>query len=320
MKNPTEELDVSFSKYVKERSFRLEKHLKNGIPDYAFASDYATRQKIMAIPGAFKLGKAVTSQVVPRQRQLFNMQGIRVGPNQFPDIHEMVRNCAAILGIGVPTVFIMPDVGTINAFAHCTEDADPLIVLNSALVERVSPMELKAVIGHECGHVHNNHGIYNLLVELVVNGITIGIPGLNQIMSLVSLPLRVALMTWSRAAEITCDRAGAICCGEANSMMMVQTRLASGGLLSGHSVNIDAFLEQYDTLQGSPVRIQEFLNTHPLGVRRILAAKEFIKSSVFYDWHPELKEPDMNLYTKEELDARCNRYVSVSKNEERGVR
>ena len=57
---------------------------------------------------------------------------------------------------------------------------------------------------------------------------------------------------------------------------------------------------------------------HPAGVRRILAAKEFINSQVFYDWHPELKAPDMHLYPKEELDARCARYISVTKNEGRG--
>ncbi len=319
MRNPTDDINLNFADYVRERSSRIGKHLQGGIPDYAFASDYATRQKIAAIPGAFQLGKAITSQVVPRQRQMYNMSGLRVGPNQFPEIYQMVRDCSELLGIGIPTTFITAELGVLNAFALAIEDAEPMIVLNSSIVERMTPQELKAVIGHECGHVHNNHGIYNVLANLLINGIGASIPGIREILALVSLPLRVAIQTWSRAAEVTCDRAGVLCCGEADSTISAQSKLLSGGLLSDHQINVDALLEQYDSLRSSPVRMLELLNTHPAGVRRILAAKEFINSQVFYDWHPELKEPDMHLYSKDELDAHCAKYVSVSQNKERVI-
>lgn len=319
MRNPTDDINLNFADYVRERSSRIGKHLQGGIPDYAFASDYATRQKIAAIPGAFQLGKAITSQVVPRQRQMYNMSGLRVGPNQFPEIYQMVRDCSELLGIGIPTTFITAELGVLNAFALAIEDAEPMIVLNSSIVERMTPQELKAVIGHECGHVHNNHGIYNVLANLLINGIGASIPGIREILALVSLPLRVAVQTWSRAAEVTCDRAGVLCCGEADSTISAQSKLLSGGLLSDHQINVDALLEQYDSLRSSPVRMLELLNTHPAGVRRILAAKEFINSQVFYDWHPELKEPDMHLYSKDELDAHCAKYVSVSQNKERVI-
>ena len=314
MRNPTDDINLNFADYVRERSSRIGKHLQGGIPDYAFASDDATRQKIAAIPGAFQLGKAITSQVVPRQRQMYNMSGLRVGPNQFPEIYQMVRDCSELLGIGIPTTFITAELGVLNAFALAIEDAEPMIVLNSSIVERMTPQELKAVIGHECGHVHNNHGIYNVLANLLINGIGASIPGIREILALVSLPLRVAIQTWSRAAEVTCDRAGVLCCGEADSTISAHSKLLSGGLLSDHQINVDALLEQYDSLRSSPVRMLELLNTHPAGVRRILAAKEFINSQVFYDWHPELKEPDMHLYSKDELDAHCAKYVSVSQN------
>lgn len=319
MRNPTDDINLNFADYVRERSSRIGKHLQGGIPDYAFASDYATRQKIAAIPGAFQLGKAITSQVVPRQRQMYNMSGLRVGPNQSPEIYQMVRDCSELLGIGIPTTFITAELGVLNAFALAIEDAEPMIVLNSSIVERMTPQELKAVIGHECGHVHNNHGIYNVLANLLINGIGASIPGIREILALVSLPLRVAIQTWSRAAEVTCDRAGVLCCGEADSTISAQSKLLSGGLLSDHQINVDALLEQYDSLRSSPVRMLELLNTHPAGVRRILAAKEFINSQVFYDWHPELKEPDMHLYSKDELDAHCAKYVSVSQNKERVI-
>ena len=244
MRNPTDDINLNFADYVRERSSRIGKHLQGGIPDYAFASDYATRQKIAAIPGAFQLGKAITSQVVPRQRQMYNMSGLRVGPNQFPEIYQMVRDCSELLGIGIPTTFITAELGVLNAFALAIEDAEPMIVLNSSIVERMTPQELKAVIGHECGHVHNNHGIYNVLANLLINGIGASIPGIREILALVSLPLRVAIQTWSRAAEVTCDRAGVLCCGEADSTISAQSKLLSGGLLSDHQINVDALLER----------------------------------------------------------------------------
>jgi len=37
--NPTNEVDISFSKYVAKRGGRFDSHLEGGIPDYAYASD-----------------------------------------------------------------------------------------------------------------------------------------------------------------------------------------------------------------------------------------------------------------------------------------
>jgi hypothetical protein len=48
-----------------------------------------------------------------------------------------------------------------------------------------------------------------------------------------------------------------------------------------------------------------------------MAGREFIKSEVYYKWHPEQKKPNMKLYTKKELDAQCDTFVSVMKSEKR---
>jgi hypothetical protein len=82
--NPTSKVNINFSKYVQNRSRKFEGHLEGGIPDYAYASDCAMRQKIKAIPGAFPFFKAVTSSIVPLQKQINNMQSVKVSPNQFP--------------------------------------------------------------------------------------------------------------------------------------------------------------------------------------------------------------------------------------------
>lgn len=321
LKNPTNEVDISFDGYVSKRSRKFEKHLEGGIPDYAYASDYTLRQKIKSIPGAYRFFKAFNSQVVPLMKQKYNLSAAKVSPSQFPQIYEMVASCANTLGIGIPSVYIEPNLAEMNAFAYATEDAEPMIVLYSSMLERFSLEELKAVIGHECGHIHNLHGVYNTAASVLLtsfqNTLLMSIPGIQQLLGLMSRPLEYALKAWNRAAEVTCDRAGIICAGEVESSLSSQAKLTSGGILNQETLDIDELLKQYDVMRGNPVRFYEWTMDHPLSVRRIMADKEFMNSQVFYDWHPEMKRPDMRLYTKQELDARCDKIISVTKSEKR---
>ena len=314
--NPTRAIDVSFSAYLNKRKELTESHMQGGIPDYAYGSDYAMRQKIRALPGVFAFFKALTSQVVPREKQETNLRGLKVGPSQFSDVYEQTVECARILGIGIPTVFILSD-ASVNAYAVATEDDAPLIVINSGLLERFTPGELKYVIGHECGHIHNNHSIYNIAARIIISSMTIAIPGVSQIIGLLTAPIQLALQAWSRAGEVTCDRAGVICCDDPADAQTACAKFMYGGTFNRDEVNIEAILKQYDTLSATPVRMLELLNTHPLPVRRIFAIKAFLDSDILYTWRPEWKQPGKQTISKEELDARCTKFIGVVKSEKR---
>ena len=313
--NPTNSIDVDFDSYVKSKQDVHDANLEGGIPNYAFASDYLIRKKIMAIPGVFPFFKAVTSTIVPFMKQQFNMDGLRVGPDQYSNIYNMTAKCADVLGIGVPSVYIINAPGVMNAFTFATDDEAPLIVLFSGLVERLTEGELKSVIGHECGHIHNNHGVFNIAVEILINK-SFHVPMAAQIMSLAIMPLRLMLLVWSRAGEVSCDRAGIICSDDKMDMSRASAKLMSGGMLGMEGANLDAIIKQYDMLRITPVRLLELSRTHPLSVRRILANQEFINSDILYKWRPEWREPGMNLMDKKELDARTDKYISIIKNKE----
>jgi len=315
--NPTDLIDVSFSAYVKERKASSDVHLEGGIPDYAYGMDYMLRQKIKAIPGVFPLFKAITNQYVPFIKQQTNLSSLKVGPNQFSDVYEMLVDCARKLGIGIPSLYIEDNPASINAFAVAVEDDAPIIVITSALLERFTPGELKTVIGHECGHIHNAHGIYNIAVNVILQSLSFGFPGLQQILQYVSYPIRLALQSWSRAAEVTCDRAGIICADDSMDLITTMSKFLYGAALSRNDINIDSILKQYDSLRSTPVRFLELTMDHPVPVRRIFAAKEFLNSSVLYQWRPEWKTPGMDLINKQELDSRCEKYVGVVKSMKR---
>lgn len=318
MLNPTDEINLSFSDYVQERTMKEAKHLQGGIPDYAYAMDYTLRQKIRAMPGVFPLFKAITNTIVPQQIQELVSQSLRVTPRQNPRLHEIICHCAGTLGIGTPNLYIVQD-PSINAGAYAVEDASPLIQITSGAVERLNDNELIAVLGHECGHIQNNHFIYEYAAKQVLDA---GLSGASRRITgipieLLSKPVEVALNAWSRAAEVTSDRAGLICCGSLETALSLKAKLLSGGILGQEDYDIEEILRQYDDLALGSQYLELMFASHPFAVRRMLAEKEFVNSQAYYDWHPEQKKPGMKLYTKEELDIRCDRYVSVLKNEKR---
>jgi Zn-dependent protease with chaperone function len=309
--NPTDSIDIRFRNYVRNRVSSSEAHLVNGIPDYAYGPDFVMREKIRAMPGAFAFFRAITNQYVPYMKQVQNMNSLRVGPSQFPEVYEMTRDCARRLGIGLPTLYIYPDPTIINAYTLAVEDDSPIIVIHSCLLERFSHGELKAVIGHECGHIHNNHGIYDTAANIILQSMSAGLPILRQILSLLLLPLRYALQAWSRAGEVTCDRAGVICSDDVNDELTSKAKFLYGGAFGTGEINLESILRQYDMIRSTPVRLLELESTHPLPVRRMFAVREFMNSEILYQWRPEWKTPDLQLIGKQELDARCERYVGV---------
>ncbi len=312
--NPTDDIDISFNSYVMEREKTYNKHLEGGIPDYAFASDFAIRQKIRALPGVYPFFKALTSTYVPRHKQLLNQSALKVGAGQYPEIYNMTAECANILGIGMPTIYIIPEMAVLNAYTIATDDESPIIVLHSSLVERFSLDELKTVIGHECGHIHNNHGIYSIAVQTMLEQ-GMNIPIVSQILSALTIPVRLMFMAWIRAAEVTCDRAGIICANDPMDIMKADVKLMHGGMINSSEANIEAALKQYDILRKTPVRLLELNSTHPNTVRRLYANLEFLNSEILYKWRPEWKSPDMKLIDKQELDTRCEKYISVLRSE-----
>lgn len=315
--NPTSLIDVSFHNYLTERTSILNSHLIGGIPDYAYGPDFTLRQKINAIPGAVKLVQAATQYVIASKKTNLAITGLKVGPTQFPEIYEMGKRCAKILGIGIPTIYIEPNIGELNAYTLSLDDEEPIIVLYSAIVERFTPDELLTVIGHECGHIHNKHGVYNMIAQLLIDGGTsVGVNTgwiSSNMAELISIPISTAFTMWSRAAEVTCDRAGVICSNNLEDSLSAEAKFLTAGNLKYGQINIDEVLKQYDEFKDSPFRLQEMLYDHPVTVRRIFADKEFFNSEVLYSWRPEWKKLGMTLLDKQELDARCEKYIAVMK-------
>src|SRR5258708_467437 len=95
-------------------------------------------------------------------RLSFLASSVRVDERQFPHIYEMVRDSAYILDLAeVPEVYIMQS-PVVNAMAIGQDN--PFIVITTGLVNLVDPEELRAVIGHEVGHILSGHSVYRTML------------------------------------------------------------------------------------------------------------------------------------------------------------
>ncbi len=150
---------------------------------------------------------------------------VRVGPDQYPEIHAIVEECSQILSIEPPEVFIKHS-PYFNAATFGVEK--PFIILHSALVDGFDQDELHFIIGHEMGHIKSKHVLYLTTAYLLANNaLTLGQRFL-PIGQLLAIPARAALESWQRSAELTADRAGMISTQDLRIGSMALIKLAVG--------------------------------------------------------------------------------------------
>ena len=212
----------------------------------------------------------------------FLASGVKVSERQFPHIYEMLRDGAYVLDMDtVPELFVT-QTPLVNAMALGTNN--PFIVLNSGLVELLDAEELRAVIGHELGHVLSGHAVYRtMLFNLIILAtriawMPIGYIGLRAIIW--------GLEEWYRKSELSCDRAGLLAGQDVEASRRVLMKLAGGSRLA--EMNADAFHEQareYDAapdLRDSILKLLQLQgNTHPFAVVRFAELDHWVASGEY---------------------------------------
>jgi Zn-dependent protease with chaperone function len=272
--------DIDFPAFVaQKRQERQESTLPAG-HEYAYTADQTTR-------AAFERVKAVelaVSSSVRMFKQVWKNQllgnAVKVSDRQFPRINALVRECTQTLSIEMPQVYIVNN-PVMNAATYGT-DTESVIMVNSALVDHYSDQELMMVLGHECGHIHNRHVVYLTALHYLTQ-----VAGM--FVRWVVEPASIALRAWSRRAEITCDRAGMLCARDAKVAARALTKLVLGSRKLYEEFDIEVFLEQYTQSQEGSGRYMEVFASHPWLPKRVLAMREFEKSTV-YRKHANLGE------------------------------
>jgi Zn-dependent protease with chaperone function len=311
--NPTAQIDLDFPAFIATRESASRKHFDGRVTDYCFSLDQKMRQRLAAIKPLEMAAKAFLSFGLAIQKQIMSMKGVAVGPKQFPHIYSIAQDCAERLGIGIPQVFILYN-PVMNAYTLATEESGDMLVLHSALVEAMTPDELRFVIGHECGHIHNLHSVYNTLGQILSNvalaGIAGSIPGGTLILGLIKGGVSMFLSSWFRCAESTSDRAGLICCGDLDVARYALAKLATGGGDVLKNINIDEYVKQLESNQATPLRLYEATMDHPIISKRIEMLRIFRQCDVLFSWRPEMRG-DKPALSKDAVDMQCEQIARV---------
>jgi len=191
-------------------------------------------------------------------------------------LHDLVKACAKVLALDyLPEICILES-PKMNAFTIGRRDK-PMIVLFSTLVEHSSDGELAAVIGHEMGHVKNEHQPYHTLAYLISRGIT-----MLGSLSILSLPIDLMLRSWYRYSEITADRASLIVTGNPDLVGRVQVKLALGIRDLPEDISIGEILEEQRKLEDTAVsQFAQLWTLHPFTAKRIQQLEEYAKTKEY---------------------------------------
>ncbi len=207
---------------------------------YEHPADRAATAALRSIPLMDKVIKRLTDLGHERLlRQLLTGNAVQISEKQVPEMWARHVRAASVLDIpNVPDLFVTqyPWANALTIGAK-----RPMVVVLSGLARDYSGSEMDVVLAHEMGHVLSEHYYYRTALEFLrrmvknVTGVPTFLPG---------IPVKavyLVLLEWSRAAELSADRASALVVGDPLLTCQMLMRLA-GGALEGMS--LDAFLAQ----------------------------------------------------------------------------
>ena len=245
-------------------------------------ADRAALQTLRAVPGFDDVVRKVIAILGGERgiRLLFQGNAVRAGPEQYPLAFGLhVEVVATFDWHTIPELYVS-QTPVFNAGAYGVDD--PFIVLHSAAVELLDEEELRALIAHEMGHVVSGHALYRTIAEILL---AVSLGSLPFLAGIALLPIRLAILEWSRKSELSADRAGLL--GSQNILASQQLFMkmagAYRGALESGQMKLDPFIAQANeyvaTNEGLDI-VYKILNTlaltHPMNTVRAAELQKWI--------------------------------------------
>ena len=203
---------------------------------------------------------------------------VKLGQEQLPGIWVLHRQVFNTLDMeSVPDLY-MTQVPLANAFT--IGSGKPIVVLNSELVRILDDEGRRVVLAHEAAHIQSDHVMYRTALVILLR-----LGGAVRLPILAGLPLlaiQLALLEWSRAAELSCDRAAALVTRDPQAVCRALMVLAAGE--AAEDLNLDAFIaqgmeysESGSGLERLTRMLQQLQVTHPMPVRRVRLLLDWVR-------------------------------------------
>ena len=267
--------DFDFQRYVdRQRSphgTRSENTDEFG--DYAFSGDLRVLRRLDRMKPVRVVAESTVRFWKSVQKNQLLGKCVKISRRQFPELYDITAECARTLDIPMPAVYVMQNPAELDSGTYGTHD-EAFIILNAYLIDRFEEQELKFIVGHECGRLQNNHVVYHTAVSYLSQGV-------SSYIKWAATPASLALNGWARRGEITCDRAGLVCCGDEEAAINTMLKLAIGSKKLFEQMDLDEYLKQIDGIKEGIGRFSEYFDAHPYLPKRIEALKLFANSRYF---------------------------------------
>ena len=252
---------------------------------YEHPADRGALVALRSIPGFDSVLKAISSAIGERSiRLLYLASATRVSARQYPDIHEMLNECATTLDLQpVPEMFIEQDPSP-SAMAIGLDK--PIIVISTGMLQLTDDEGLRFIIGHEVGHVLSGHAVYRTMLLALINvaatiaWLPIGAWSIRAII--------LGLNEWFRKSELSCDRAGLLCSQDPSAALRAHASLA--GARNPNDMDVAGFLDQaeeYETrgdVRDSLLKLLQLSGrSHPLAALRAAELQKWAAGPEYAD-------------------------------------
>jgi len=242
-------------------------------------ADRAATAALASIPYLDKVVRKLIELGYERaMRQVSLGSSVRLGEHQLPEVWRDHVFAFSTLDMDEIAPLYLTQFPRPNAVAIGSKK--PIVVVNSELMRLLDAPQRRAVFAHEGAHILADHQLYRTALEiLILLGDRLPIP-------LPLGPIRVALLEWYRATELSCDRAAALVTRDPLAVCRTLMTIAGGAMVE--ELDLDAFMTQsmeYAERGGGIARLTRLMLdlgvTHPLPVRRTRELMLWVRSGEF---------------------------------------
>lgn len=250
---------------------------------YEHPADRAATAALQSIPMLDQVVRKLIEFGYERAlRQAFLADSVRLGSDQLPEVWAAHRAALARLDLAEVPDLYLTQFPVANAAA--VGSGKPIVVINSRSVELLDEVELRTVLGHEAGHILSDHVLYRTALIILL---TLG--GMARLPIFAGLPLlavRLSLLEWFRAAELSCDRAATLV--NRDPLTTCRTLMVLAGGAASRRLSLDAFVRQaaeyeewepgWDKLNRMRV---ELFQTHAYPVKRVNELMKWVRAGEY---------------------------------------
>jgi Zn-dependent protease with chaperone function len=213
--------------------------------------------------------------------QILLAGSVKLGPDQIPELWAAHRAACARLDLPeVPSLYLT-QFPIANAAAIGADK--PIVLVNSRAFELLDEQEIRTVLAHEAGHILSEHVKYRTALIILLS---LSFRTLPMLAGLPLLGVRLALLEWFRASELSCDRAATLV--NRDPLVTSRTLMVLAGGIKSKKLNLNTFLKQaseYEEWEPGWDRLSrlrtELGQTHASPVRRVSQLMKWVRSGEY---------------------------------------